>query len=258
LIGNPASHTGGACKEKNLTDSDLSSRRHPEDDREVPGKVEITPRAASLSKDSMRNTAYERIKSAIIKTQYRGGQFLNVAALAKDLGMGRTPIHEAIMRLDQEGLVDLLPRKGVVVRSATLSEARDIAAIRALNEAQCAAWAAERVDRQGIERLSAILDAAGNAIKARDVEKALLLDLRFHTCISDIAGNYILAGILSNLHERSHRYWYLSFSSIPHMEKVQVQHHAIFEAIRDQDPKRASRASRRHVEKFLENVTRLF
>ena len=241
-----------------MSDNDAAGRQDAEDGPEVPDRVELSPSAVLSSRDSLRKTAYERIKSAIIKAQYRGGQFLNIAALAKELDMGRTPIHEAIMRLDQEDLVDLLPRKGVVVRSASLSEARDIAAIRALNEAQCAAWAAERIDRQGIERLAAILGAAGDAIKARDVEKALLLDRLFHTCISDIAGNHILAGILANLHERSHRYWYLSFSSIPHMEKVQVQHQAIFEAIRDQDPKRASRASRRHVEKFIENVTRLF
>ncbi|MCB1365541.1 MAG: GntR family transcriptional regulator [Rhodobacteraceae bacterium] len=241
-----------------MTDGDASGRPARADGKTVPGRADAAPRPTAARADSMRNTAYERIKSAIIKAQYRGGQFLNVAALAKDMNMGRTPIHEAIMRLDQEDLVDVMPRKGVIVRSATLSEARDIAAIRALNEAQCAAWAAERIERQGIERLGAILQEAGEAIRARDVEKALLLDRRFHECISDIAGNRILAGILSNLHERSHRYWYLSFSSVPHMEKVQSQHQAIFEAIRDQDAKRASRAARRHVEKFLENVSNLF
>ena len=202
--------------------------------------------------------AYGKLKDAIIKAHFQGGQFLNVAALSNEMEIGRTPVYEAIMRLDLEDLVDILPRKGVVVRPATLSEARDIAAVRALNEAQCAAWAAQRVDRQGAERLGAILTEAGHAINDRDVDRALLLDRKFHTCISDIAGNRILAGILATIHERSHRYWYLSFSSVTHMENVQEQHRQIFEAIRDRDPRRAARMSKRHVEKFIENVSRLF
>ena len=208
--------------------------------------------------ESLREVAYSRLKAAIIKSHYHSGQFLNVSILANELKIGRTPIHEAIMRLDLEGLVDIVPRKGIVVRPATLSEARDIAAVRALNEAQCAAWAAERADRQNLARLDAILNEASRAIADRDVDRALWLDRQFHATISEIAGNRILAGILSTIHERSHRYWYLSFSSVMHMEKVQQQHTDILEAIRERDPLRASQMSRLHVEKFLENVTRLF
>ena len=207
---------------------------------------------------SLREVAYSKLKAAIIRSHYHGGQFLNVSMLANELNIGRTPIHEAIMRLDLEGLVDIVPRKGVVVRPATLSEAHDIAAVRALNEAQCAAWAAERVDRQNMERLDAILNEASRAIADRDVDRALWLDRQFHSKISEIAGNRLLAGILSTIHERSHRYWYLSFSSVTHMEKVQQQHTDILEAIRARDPIRAAQVSRMHVEKFLENVTRLF
>lgn len=213
---------------------------------------------ATARKTPLREKAYERLKEGIIKSRFRGGQFLNIAALSSELGIGRTPMYEAIMRLELEDLVDIVPRKGVVVRPATLSEARDIAAVRSVNEAQCAAWAAERVDRQGTDRLDSILAEAGRAIANRDVDRALLMDRQFHTCISDIAGNRLLAGILSTIHERSHRYWYLSFSSVPHMESVQRQHQEIFGAIRDRDPRRAARVSKRHVEKFIENVSRLF
>src|SRR5579872_3240387 len=87
---------------------------------------------------SLRDAAYEAIKHRIITCKFRPGQSLKEAAVATMLGFGRTPVHQAIDRLMFEGLVEVRPRKGVVVKPVVFTDVMQMVDVRLINETQCA------------------------------------------------------------------------------------------------------------------------
>ncbi len=205
-------------------------------------------------RESLRSRAYEEIKRLIILNELAAGQYLNVSMLAERLGVGRTPVHESIMQLAHEGLLEVLPRKGVLVKPVSLREAMELSTVRLVNERYCATLAAERANVKHIETMREILEEADAAIERRDIEKALQLDLMFHRAIAEAGGNKTLAGILSNLHERSQRYWFISLSDPGHMRSVSRQHGRILRAIENHDPKTAASAMDEHISKAQEKI----
>ena len=92
---------------------------------------------------SLRDSAYEAIKHKIITCELKPGEAVSEAALSASLGIGRTPVHQAIDRLMMDGLMDVLPRKGVVVQPVSLDEIFQIVEVRRLNEVFCVRRAAE-------------------------------------------------------------------------------------------------------------------
>src|SRR4051812_42750255 len=86
---------------------------------------------------SLRDTAYAAIKHRIITCAFKPGEFLNEASVSATLGIGRTPVHQAIDRLMLEGMLDVMPRKGVIVRPVSLDEVMQIIEVRLLNECPC-------------------------------------------------------------------------------------------------------------------------
>lgn len=205
---------------------------------------------------SLRLRAYEEIKRRIITTRLRPGEYINVAHVSSLIGIGKTPVHEALNRLALEGMVEIFPRKGVIVRPVSINEVLEIAEVRLTNEALCASLAAERATTADIAVMQKIIDAAPMRIQERDVEALMNLDREFHCAISAAARNRTLADVLLGLHERSLRFWFISLSAPEHMQQVQEEHMAIFHAIQARDPIRASEAVRDHIQDYIQNITR--
>jgi DNA-binding GntR family transcriptional regulator len=203
---------------------------------------------------SLRNRAYEEIKRRIITLDYAPGEHLNEAAISEALGIGRTPVHQALDRLMLEGMIDIIPRKGVIVRPISLDEHLQLTQVRLINEPYCASLAAERAEKQEIEAMRALLDRAHSRMDARDIAGMMDLDRDFHASISRAARNRVLADLLLSLHERSLRFWFISLSDAHHHKRVQREHEAVYRAIRDRDPERAADAARRHIESSRDNI----
>src|SRR5882757_5113997 len=127
--------------------------------------------------ESLKDQAYEAIKHRIITCAFTPGQELSENAVASLLKIGRTPVHQAFDRLNTEGLVDVQPRKGVVVRPIHLDE---IIEIRLLNETFAVRLAAERASSAEIMAIRDVLAKAGDAVAAGKVETMMLLDREFH------------------------------------------------------------------------------
>ena len=191
---------------------------------------------------SLLDRAYNEIKYRIITCHYRPAEVLSEAAISVELGIGRTPIHQAIHRLMTDGLVSIMPRKGIAVRLVT--------------ECYCARLAAERAEDSELAELNAILDRSEKAVAKRDVEKMMLLDRDFHLTVARAAKNTVLADVLRNLHERSLRFWFLSLRDADHHRNVLAQHRAIVEALESRKPDAAEGAMRDHILAFQRNVTR--
>ncbi len=205
---------------------------------------------------SLRDIAYDTIKQQIITCELRPGEVLSEAAVSAALDIGRTPVHQALDRLMIDGLVEVLPRKGVIVRPLSLDEVLEIIDVRMVNEAFCARLAAENAERSDIEAMRDNLRKMRDATERREIGELMLLDRDFHMVLSAASRNSVLRDILSNLHDRALRFWFVSLRAPDHDTRVCDQHAALIEAIARHDPDAAAAAMRFHIEEFRANVTR--
>jgi DNA-binding GntR family transcriptional regulator len=203
---------------------------------------------------SLLDTAYEKIKQHITACEFRPGDYLNEADLSVRLGIGRTPVHQAIDRLMVEGLVQVMPRKGIIVTPVSLDDVAQTIEVRLLNECRCARLAAERAGEEDIRILDEILARAEEELPRRNAERLMRLDREFHGAIAQSSRNAVLADILGRLHDRSLRFWILSLNTPGHHARVHSQHRAILDAIRAHDPVAAEQAMRNHIEDFRRNL----
>lgn len=218
-----------------------------------PAPLALVPQEAS---PSLRDAAYEAIKHRIITCIFRPGDYLNEAYVSNTIGIGRTPVHLAIDRLTKDGLLEVIPRKGIIVKPISLEAVMHIIEVRRLNEAYSARLAAERADDVDLAALSDILDRADAWTDVRNIEQMMLLDREFHMTLARAARNNVLAGILQNLHERSLRFWFISLTAAEHHREVQQEHRAIYEAIKRHDANAAGKAITDHIDSFRRTVTR--
>ena len=205
---------------------------------------------------SLLDRAYNEIKFRIITCRYRPGEVLSEAAISLELKIGRTPIHQAIHHLMMDGLVSIIPRKGVMVRPVSIDEAMEITGVRLVTECYCARLAADRADDSELQRLQDILESSERIVEERNVEQMMLLDREFHDILARAARNSVLADVLRNLHERSLRFWFISLRDPDHHRNVWAQHRAIVKALQSRQPDAAEAAMREHILAFQRNVTR--
>jgi len=214
------------------------------------GRMRPPPRKSLLEQ------AYQDLKVRIITCRYRPGEVLSEAAISQEMKVGRTPVHQAIHRLVMDGLVSVMPRKGIVVRPISIDEAIDIIEVRLLTECHCARLAAERADESELQQLDVILDSHAQKVEKRDLERMMLLDREFHGVLARAARNTVLADVLRNLHERSLRFWFISLQNPEQHRKVLEQHRALVAALRRRQPDAAEAIMRKHILAFRDNVTR--
>ena len=205
---------------------------------------------------SLRDAAYEDIKHRIITCKFKPGECINESAVSALTGFGRTPVHQALDRLMLEEMVEVIPRKGVIVKPIVLQDVMQMIDVRMVNEAHCARLAAERADNSHVEKLAAVIGRARKAIAARDIQAMMMLDRDFHLLLASATMNFELAEVLRKLNERSLRFWFISFTTPDHHSSFQEQHEAILQAIRDHDGDGAERAMRAHIDAFRRSVGR--
>jgi GntR family transcriptional regulator, rspAB operon transcriptional repressor len=205
---------------------------------------------------SLRETAYETIKHRIITCVLKPGEYINEAYISNMLGIGRTPVHQAFDRLMLEGMVGVIPRKGVIVKPVSLDEIMQIVEVRLLNETYCVRLAAERAEKDEIHRMSNVLSRAADFMNERDAEQLMLHDREFHGLLARASKNAVLGEFLSKLHDRSLRFWFISLNTPGHHKSVQEQHEAILNAIKRHEPDSAVDAMRTHIESFRANIVR--
>ena len=156
-----------------------------------------------------------------------------------------------------EGMVEVIPRKGVIVKPVSLNEVLQIIEVRLINEPLGARLAAEHASDADLTEMADVLKRAKHWASLRNVENLMLLDREFHLLIAKAAKNDVLTELLRSLHERSLRFWFISLNAPTQYQLVQDEHeHAtILEAIRQRDADKADAAMRRHIELFRKNVS---
>jgi GntR family transcriptional regulator, rspAB operon transcriptional repressor len=213
------------------------------------------PAAQASAVASLRDAAYDAIKHRIITCAFRPGEYINELQLSALLKIGRTPVHQALDRLMTEGMVEVIPRKGVIVKPVSLNEVLQIIEVRLINEPFVAQLAAEHANDADLVALADVIKRAKNWAALRNIENMMLLDREFHLLIAKAAKNDVLMELLRNLHERSLRFWFISLNAPAQYESVQNEHADILDAVRQRKPEKAEAAMRRHIESFRTNVS---
>lgn len=150
---------------------------------------------------SASDKAYEHVKGGILAGDIPPSTFLTEGQLAEELGISRTPVREALLRLQAEGMVELFPKKGALVTAPTARETREVFEARALIEE----WAAGQMwsrRADAIPALRARLDEMAAALKADDVSSFSAADRAFHEVIVEAAGNSVIARQYCHLRDR--------------------------------------------------------
>jgi len=219
--------------------------------------AERAARGAPAKPNSLVAKAYEEIKEKIITLYFLPGQYLNEAAISGLLQVGRTPVHQALQRLELEGLVEIMPRKGVVVLPDSISEIIKILESRAAVEAELAKAAADRVSTDGGKELLALANATKHLKNGPGIDEFIACDRAFHRKLAEQSGNSVLRDFAQQLHERSIRYWYLHLWQTMDVQATTRQHAAIADAIARHDGERAAAAMREHIDSLKSRLMQI-
>lgn len=199
---------------------------------------------------SLNEQAYLAFRHKLITLRYKPGEYLNTAQVMDDLAMGRTPINQAIHRLATEGLLQIIPRKGVMVAPLSIDDALELIEVRLVNETLCVELASQKEIDSHLQQLRELNQQIAQASKSRSREQMMLLDREFHQALADIAGNSRLSDILSVIHAQAQRFWATTLSNVVHMDEVIAEHDEIIEALESGDKQRAADAARAHIFSF--------
>ena len=208
-------------------------------------------RLAPIKLDSyqpLREVVCESLREAIRRGILKPGERIMEIQLAEELGVSRTPVREAIRKLELEGYVVMMPRRGTYVANMSIRDINEIFEIRTSLESLSNGLAAEHITDEELEHLQRLLVIIGVYIKEGNMEKIVETDIEFHDLMYHAARNQRLVGIISNLRDQLTRFRTLSMSHPGRLEATLEEHKAIVEAIANGDRRSASKAAERHME----------
>lgn len=196
----------------------------------------------------LREIVFEAIREAIINRTLKPGERLMEIQLAEEMGVSRTPVREAIRKLELEGFLVMIPRKGAYVAGLSMKDIADVFEIRAALEGLAAGLAAERITEEELEELERLLVKIGECILSNDLNAVIEQDTEFHDVLFKATRNERLVQIVSNLREQIQRYRTASLSSPGRMKLALEEHKQIVEALSERDVEKAQRLAREHIE----------
>lgn len=154
----------------------------------------------------LRDVVFNTLRQAILRGELEPGERLMEIQLAQKLGVSRTPIREAIRKLELEGLVIMIPRKGAEVAHITEKDMKDVLEVRSCLEEFTVTLACNNITSEAIEELKAANKIFESAIVSKDVVKIVDADVHFHDIIYSMTDNPRLIQIVNNLREQMYRY----------------------------------------------------
>ncbi|HEY4870332.1 MAG TPA: GntR family transcriptional regulator [Candidatus Dormibacteraeota bacterium] len=203
----------------------------------------------SKSARSQGERAYLLIRDQIVTLKLAPGSVIEEAGLRQELGLGRTPIREALQRLAHENLVSFIPHRGTFVCDINLTDLHRLTEVRVEMEGYAARLAAERAgasDRAAMEALMAELET----IDESDVRGLMRLDQQIHRQVYQATRNAFLQAMLEESFNLSLRIWFLGLDRGVRLKEAVEEHRQLLDAIVSRDPKKAESVMRQHVAGF--------
>jgi DNA-binding GntR family transcriptional regulator len=207
------------------------------------------------SAESLTERAYRLLEELIVTLQIPPGTVVSETLLAERLGIGRTPIREALQRLAREKLVVIMPRRGIVVAEENLKQQLRLIELRREIERLLAKSAAKRADAAQRQRFAAIADGMEGAARSNDDILFMRLDRDFNLLTVTAARNEFAAGAMTLMHGLSRRFWYIHYKQVADLPLAARLHAEVARAIAAGETAKAAAASD-HLVDYIEKFAR--
>lgn len=227
-------------------------------------KAQAAPTPAAISsrrgKPPQRATAssriYTELRGELVSMRRRPGEAISEADIALTYGVSRTPVREAILKLSDEGLLDVFPQSGIFVSRIPLAALPEAIIIRKALEETTARLAAERATASQILQLRSIVERQREADEAGDRDAFHQADELFHATVADIARHPGIWTLIQHVKVHVDRYRQLTLPVAGRMTQVIAEHEPILAAIEAHDPQRAGIAMERHLDRLLRDISK--
>ena len=196
----------------------------------------------------LREIVFNTLRKAILRGELQPGERLMEIALAEKLGVSRTPIREAMHKLEQEGLIHVIPRRGAQVANITVEDLNDVIELRIALEKMAMEKACQRIVPSQIEELEQAAEIFETLADEGDRMALAQADEDFHECIYRAAGNRRLLQVLRNLREQMYRYRIEYLKHEQAYEQLAAEHREMTQAIRSRDVEHAQQLCVTHLE----------
>jgi DNA-binding GntR family transcriptional regulator len=213
-----------------------------------------TPSIVSSERDagvSASRRVYLCLRQRIVEMSMLPGARIIEREIAEELGISRTPVHEAVQRLADEGLVEVLPRSGTFVARIPLDALEQAMLVRNALETAIIEKAAQRASADGVARLRAILEEEEAAVEANDLRAFHRSDEQFHAALAELSGYPGVWPIILQAKTQMDRYRQLTLPLEGRMRGVLDEHRTVVDAVESGDPAQAVEAMREHLDHVL-------
>jgi DNA-binding GntR family transcriptional regulator len=199
--------------------------------------------------------AYRAIKEKIITLELAPGSVVQDAELMQELGIGRTPIREALKLLEAEKLVVTVPRRGIFVASISITDLQQVIEVRLELEGLAMRLACERANSEDMVRLRKYHERlAGNELQTLPTRERLELDREIHLALAGAAHNAFLSVEVERFYDLARRLWYYTLGRVRPSEVNLQSHQEIIQAVLRRDAAEAERLMRQHILEFQQTV----
>lgn len=205
----------------------------------------------------LREIVFETIRNAIISGTLKPGERLMEVQMAESLGVSRTPVREAIRKLELEGLVIMLPRKGAFVADLSVKDLTEVLEIRAALEGLAAGLASIRINEQELEELEMIALNFHKSIDNANIDELIQRDLEFHEAMFKASRNERLIQLNNNLREQVQRFREIYHKKVNKPRETSKEHYEMVEALSKRDSDKAEKLARRHIENAEKSLLKI-
>lgn len=218
--------------------------------------ISMSTNAVSLERaiESKARQAYRLLEEMIVTMEFEPGSVLSESRLVARLGVGRTPVREALQRLATEGLVEIMPRRGIRITNINIRQQLRVLEVRRAVEELSIRLCARRAARPVRDRFLRIARDVVTAGKQGDYMAFLHLDRELNELIAEAADNEFCARMLQQIHGLSRRFWHKHHLQVDDLARVADLHAAIAKAIASGDEDAAADASRAHMD-YIQSFT---
>lgn len=204
----------------------------------------------------LRDVVFNTLRKAILTGELQPGERLMEIHLANQLGVSRTPIREAIRKLELDGLVIMIPRRGAEVAQITEKELKDVLEVRRALDALCAELACDRITEEEKLQLKKACIEFEKATATGDATTIAEADVKLHDIIVAATGNKRLIQLVNNLSEQMYRYRFEYIKDENQHNHLVDEHRMIYESIIKHDKEKAAQAARMHIDNQEKSIIR--
>lgn len=198
----------------------------------------------------LRDIVFETLREAIMNGNLKPGERLMEVQLAQKLGVSRTPVREAIRKLELEGIITMIPRKGAYVAEVSLKDISEVLEVRAALEGLAAGLAAEKMLDSEIELLKEKASEFEEAAQEMKREDLIQLDVQIHEIIFKSTNNHALMNLVDGLREQVQRFRITYLSSMQNAEEIIIEHRELINALIERNPEKAKIAAESHIKQI--------